>query len=64
MNIKEKLAYVKQAIRSITEHDDAPAGEVAAAVGEVQAFAGNELKKATKRRADKANAEKKTKAGA
>ncbi|MBX3610400.1 MAG: hypothetical protein KF871_10950 [Hydrogenophaga sp.] len=59
MNVQEKLVYAKRAIQSITEHDDAPSEEVAGAVDELQKFAGEEFKKALKRRAEKAKASKK-----
>lgn len=59
MNVQEKLAYAKRSIQSITEHDDAPTEEVAAAVDELQKFAGDEFKKALKRRSATAKAAKK-----
>lgn len=54
MNVQQKVAYAKRAIQSITEHDDAPLEDVAAAVQKLMTFAETELQKAAQRRSQKA----------
>lgn len=51
MNIDRKLEIAKEAIASITRHDDAPAEEVLVAVAELGRFVEAEGKAAGERRA-------------
>jgi len=54
MNIDRKLEIAKEAIASITRHDDAPAAEVATAAAEIGKFINAEMKAAGERRAARA----------
>jgi hypothetical protein len=41
MNVKEKIAYAQNVIKSIAEHDDASKDEVEKALADVSKFAGD-----------------------
>lgn len=53
MKIEDKVERAKQAIKFITDHDDAPQAEMAAAVKELKQYADAELKQAAARRSSK-----------
>jgi hypothetical protein len=57
MKIADKIERAKQAIKFITDHDDAPMEEVVEATDQLKAFTTRELKEATKRRKAKAAAD-------